>query len=176
MSSNKSLSNENQSHQIQLLSDEELILRLPILRASVIPEIIPLLVEKWYAGRNDRLNESIYNYFLDSKVREELPYFMEAIRSESFAGKRNELIAILWQSSLDASDHLKELIEIALKGNYMTLVEVSTVIETFENIFSEELLSESLLMIDKAMEGEGDEDRLRLIGNLREITSELHSG
>lgn len=176
MSTNKTIGSKNRSDLIQQLSDEELILKLPMMRASIIPEIIPSLVERWFNGRNERLNEAIYNYFLDSRVKEELPYFMEAIRNESYASKINELIAILWQSSLDASDHLIELLEIALKGNYMTLIEVGTVIETFENIFSEEVISEALLIIDKAIEGESDEDRLRLIGNLREITSELHSG
>lgn len=176
MTAIKSLDNENRSDHIQLLSDEDLILKLPALRSRVIPEIIPVLIERWYFGMNERLNESIYNYFLDSRIPQELPYFMEAIRNEDFANKRNELISILWQSSLDASHHLIELIKIALKGNYMTLVEVSTVIQTFENNFSEKLLSESLLIIDKAIEEENDEGRLRLIGDLREITNELYSG
>jgi hypothetical protein len=116
----------------------------------------------------------LYQYFLDAKKQEELVFYMDAIRNEKYYSRQSELVAVLWQSSLDSSEHFNELIEIALEGDYMTIIEVGTVIDSYDHAFEEDLVLDAQFRLEEAIEEEDDEDRKKLLVNLKQIISELH--
>jgi len=81
----------------------------------------------------------------------------------------------LWQSSLDASDHIEKLVTIAIQGDFMTIIEVGTVIESFELGFEEQVILDAEYLVSEAMNEELDEGRIKLLTNLHQIISELHT-
>ena len=155
------------------MSDKDLLAKLPSLRAEAMTGLTPFLIERWFKTENETLKSDLFNFFLDTRRQEELPHFMEAINKKEYADVRNELLSIFWQSGLDTSEYLEELIEIALAGDYMTLIEVATIIETFEEEYDEEQVMNMIYQIEEIIDGEEDEERIKLLTNLRQVISEL---
>ena len=163
----------NQIKEVEKLTDAELKNSMVQLRKDALPGLIPTLLKRWLECQDPQLKEDLYQFFLDTKKQEELPYFMEAIDSENFIDVQSALIAVLWQSSLDASDHLEELVQIALKGDYMCIIEVGTVIENFDIEFEEEPVMDLIYQIEESANEENDAERANLLHGLRQIVSEL---
>ena len=162
-----------QIKKIEAMSDQDLLARLPSLRADALIGLTPLLIERWFKAKNETLKSELFKFFLDTKRQEELPYFLEAINKDEYAEVKNEILSIFWQSSLDLTEYLDELVEIALEGDYMTLIEVATIIETFEEEFDEEQVMNVIYLIEETIDSESDDERVKLLTNLRQVVSEL---
>ena len=95
------------------------------------------------------------------------------MHNPEYKERKNLLISILWQSTLDASEYLVDLITIALKGDYLTVLEVSTVIESFDTVFNEEDVMDAIYQIDERMEEESDQELVKMLSSLKKVISEL---
>jgi len=160
---------------VQSLSDHELNSRLLNFRKLSLPQLTPYFIDRWYNTKDDALRSGLYQFFLDTKMQEELGFFVEAIENKEYVEKRSELIAVLWQSSLDASECFDKLVHIALNGDLMTIIEVSTVIDSFDMGFEEQVVLDNVYQIGEALEEENDEERAKLLSNLQQIISELYA-
>ena len=155
-------------------SDPDLLGKIPELRAQNLPELIPDLIDRWMKTGSVELRDSLFQFFIDSKNEEELDYYLEAIADDKNLDHRAELMSILWQSSLDSSSHIEFLVEIALKSDYMTIVETGSIIESYTAEFDEQELTELVYRIDDEIDSEeADEDRIKLLINLKQIIQEL---
>lgn len=175
MNSERAKKIQSEVEKLRKLSDVDLIQRITNLRNESLPELTPHLIEKWSQTKNEDLREVLYQFFGDTKDQAELNYFVEAIRNEEFKHLRNELLSVLWQSSLDTSEYLDELIEWAIEGDYMTIVEVSTVIDSMESEFSEDQIMDNIYRIDEGLIDERDEDRIKLLNSLKDVVASLYT-
>lgn len=91
---------------------------------------------------------------------------IDGLSDPALEGIQAEILMCIWQSGLDASEHLELLIDIAIEKEYMTAVEVMTIVDNLEH-YPDELLSQSIKKLDKALETK--DDKSALIGNLRQI-------
>ena len=137
-------------------------------------KILKELLKRWRESSNDDFRSAIFEIFSDIKEQEALPYVLEAIEQEQDLDRKNEIISILWMSSIDASEHLVDLVNIALEGNYMTVVEVSTVIESFDSEFGEDEVMESMYQIDEKILEMDSQELATMLLNLKEVVNKLN--
>ena len=162
--------------QIQLLqngTDEKLMIGLSNLRKQGTPELMPFLLKRWNESSNDELTQKIFDFITDIKPQEAIGDIMIALNNIEYVDKKSLLVSMLWQSSLDASEYIDDLIAIALKGDFMTVLEVSTVIESFDTVFNEQDMMESIYQIDKRLEIETNEELRNILNSLKGVISKL---
>jgi hypothetical protein len=155
-------------------SDTELINQKSILRRNMNVKILNELLRRWRESSNETFRSELFQIFADIKDQEALPSILETLRMENRIDRKNEVISLLWMSSLDASEHLVDLVNVALKGNYMTVVEVSTVIESFDNEFGEDEVMEAMYQIDEKLLEVDNPELAALLVNLKEVINNLN--
>ena len=173
------LSNTDQGSKEQIkliseLSDSDLFNRMHDFRHTKSAEVVKTLLTRWSLSKDDQLNEALLVLFKDLREQEDLPLILNALENESNLEKKNQLISILWLSALDASEHLLDLVNVALNGDYMTVVEVSTVIESFDIEFSEDEVMECMYQIDEKLLDVSDEDFTAMLINMKEVINLLN--
>ena len=82
------------------------------------------------------------------------------------------LISCIWEAGFEAEGHFETLAEQGIKGDYMTMLEVLTVIENFEGAIPEGQIINFNLSIDEALE-EGQNDKTALLLSLKEVIQNL---
>lgn len=162
--------------QIELLkngSDEAVISEIKTLRKLGSTALVPVLIERWNNSTNETLNNNIFKLMIDIRPQDALEDIIQAIKNPAYSERKNLLISILWQSSLDASEYLVDLLTVALEGDYITILEVSTVIESFDTVFNEQDIMEAIYQIDERIEEESDEENRNMLNSLKQVISKL---
>ena len=155
-------------------TDTELVNQKSDLRKYMNTTILTELLKRWRASTNEELRSSLFQIFADIKEQEALPFVLESIEQEENIERKNELISILWMSSIDASENLVDLVNMALEGNYMTVVEISTVIESFDSEFGEDEVMESMYQIDEKLLDVQDPELSTMLVDLKEVINKLN--
>ncbi|HAW51852.1 MAG TPA: hypothetical protein DCX54_05910 [Flavobacteriales bacterium] len=173
------MNNENQDQKNALTlalkaSETELVSQKNELRKHLNVKILNVLLRRWRASLNDEFRTEMFQIFSDIKDQEALSCIMDSLEAENRIDRKNEIISLLWMSSLDASDHLVDLVNIALNGNYMTVVEVSTVIESFEGEFGEDEVMESMYQIDEKLLAVENPEFATVLMDLKEVVNKLN--
>ncbi|MEQ8323552.1 MAG: hypothetical protein RIC15_08205 [Vicingaceae bacterium] len=163
-----------QLNDISTANDAELLNMLPELRKSGRSILVQPLIKRWRMSQSEELSEALFHLFCDIKDQETLSYFMEAISVETDNHFLNSLLSVLWLSSLDASEHLHDLISVALSGDFMTVVEVSTIIENMDVEFNEDEVMEAMYQIDERLTEESDQEYIVVFQQLKEIVNKLN--
>ena len=118
--------------------NKDVLTAIKQLRKHGKAEAITHLVDLYKKTTNEEIKISLQNFFFDLKEQSATEALVEIIETEDSLTLKAFLISILWQSSLDASEHLPNLISQAINGDYMVCVEVLTVIDSFETTFQEQ--------------------------------------
>ena len=173
------LSNSEQSskEQLKIISDSkdaDLLKRINEFRHTKSAEVVKALLTRWSHSNDEQLNEALFALFRDLKDQEDLISILKAIENEGNLDKKNQLISILWLSQLDASEYLLDLVNLALNGDFMTVVEVSTVIESFDIEFSEDEVMECMYQIDEKLMDVNDEDFSSMLINMKDVINLLN--
>jgi len=116
---------------------------------------------------------SIIAFLYDLKNEDCIPLLIEALYDEALKYYQNYLVAVFWQSALDGSAYLKDFVEVAVNGEYMTAVEALTVIENFDTAFDESELLECEAILSEAIEVEKDENKLALLTSMADVVRNL---
>lgn len=98
-----------------------------------VEPIIDVLITSDDPGVKEEAEQLLY----DLKDEKAIPVIMDALSSDKSKGYRNILVASLWQSSLEANDHISFLVDLAIEEDYLTCLECLTVIENLENVTDE---------------------------------------
>ena len=115
-------------------------------------EAIEPLLDKFISIDNDVIKEDITSLLFDLKDETVVPELIKAIGTPKFEPIKPFIISILWQAAIDSSTHIGVLVKEAIKGNYMTCVEVLTVIESYDSSFNEEEIEDLKFDLDEAIE------------------------
>lgn len=93
------------------------------------------IIETLVSHPSERVKSEIIDFLFDLKSEDALKPLIAAIADKRNKEYKNTLISALWHSSLDASDHLTFLVEQAITGDYLTCLEVLTVVENLNGPF-----------------------------------------
>ena len=88
------------------------------------------------------------------------------LRDSKRSALHKEVLNSIWQSGLDVAEELPLLIDIAASSDFMTTVEVVTVIENLE-FDNDTLLTDAIARMDEVVEQQGDKQALLI--SLRQL-------
>lgn len=91
---------------------------------------------------------------------------MNVLVDEKKQNLHAKVLAAFWQSGLDVSEHLEELVQSAIKGDFIIAMEATTVIENLE-FTNDQALTHSIEAMDKAVEVK--DEKQDLIVSLRQV-------
>ena len=98
---------------------------------------------------------------------------LEALKSEDFVEFSPDIAASIWEAGLNAEDRLIDLVEIAVISDYMTIVEITTIIENIESGFPYDEVTEASLIVNEHMHEIEDESRIALLSSLAETLNSM---
>jgi len=128
--------------------------------------IIPMF-DLFESTSNEKYKVEIKNILSTIKDAYALDLFIEKLSTGSH--ELNELLLFsLWNSSLNAVDFIPEIVETAIRGNYMVALEALTVIENLDGPFSNEKLEESQYLINEYF-AEGPDEKIDLIKSILDV-------
>lgn len=136
-------------------------------------EAIKPLVDVLSSSKNDVIKQEVINLMYDLKDQSVVDEIILTIEDDAYENEKATLISIFWQSSLDGSEYLSTFVKEAIKGDYMTCVEVLTVIENFDATFQETEVEDLKFDLDEAIEQEETEKVNVLIG-IRKVLDEVN--
>lgn len=116
---------------------------------------------------------NIIQFLHDLKDESSIPLLIEAIEDEEYSYYHSFLIASFWQSSLDGSDYIELFIRKAIKNDYMTTLEVLTVVENFDSFFSQDELIEYEADLNDAVLEEENAEKKKLLESLADVVRNL---
>jgi hypothetical protein len=119
------------------------------------------------------IEANIIEFLYDLKDEESASILIEAIESKEYEFYHNFLVAAFWQSALDASPYIEQLVKAAIDGEYMTTLECLTVIENFDSAFNEMDLLDYETDLIIAIEAAENEDKKLLLESLVEVIRKL---
>jgi len=131
-----------------------------------------LLMATFKSGSAEALEEGkkiLFN-IKDQNVVGEL---LNALKSDEFVEFRADIAASIWEAGLNAEDRLIDLVEIAVISDYMTIVEICTIIENIETGFPYDEVTEASLIINEHLHETEDENRIALLSSLAETLNSM---
>lgn len=132
-----------------LLSDNETIALAAIEKvkktgdASLVPAILRALA----SAKDLTIENALSQLLFDLKDKEAIEELVNQLSNSEFASIRVIMLSACWQTGMDLSHRLPELITIACTGNYMECLEVLTVIENWEQITDKEMLENETIRL-----------------------------
>lgn len=111
---------------------------------------IGLLVE-YYNNCTDKGNlKLIENFFNDIKYKSARPEVIAEIRKPWKINTISMLVSSCWQSGLDYSEYIKDIIDVFLEADYSTAIECMTVIEESVKFNTREQKDEAIKIVKKS--------------------------
>ena len=98
---------------------------------------------------------------------------LNALKSDEFVEFRADIAASIWEAGLNAEDRLIDLVETAVISDYMTIVEICTIIENIETGFPYDEVTEASLIINEHLHETEDENRIALLSSLAETLNSM---
>lgn len=141
--------------EIQLALDE-------IGKNGKVEFILPLL-EIYRSSKQEVVVKRIEKLFISLKLQTAAPIIMEAIADENYTEKRQFLVSLAWQTSLDFSKYFNDFVNLLIAStDFMVAFEAYTVLENIEGKFTVEELQMYIQKLKNASI-QADEQRKALL-------------
>lgn len=131
-----------------------------------------LLLATFKSGFPEALEEGKKVLF-NIKDQNAVGELFNALKGEDFVEHRADIAASIWEAGLNAEDRLIDLVEIAVQSDYMTIVEITTIIENIESGFPYDEVTEASLIINEHLQDQEDESRIALLSSLAETLNSM---
>lgn len=152
---------------------KDILTAIKQLRKHGKAEAIPHLIKLYKNTSNEEVKSNLQDFFFDLKEQSATEAIIQEIENETSVELKTFLISIFWQSNLDASEHLQFLINQAIQGDYMTCVEVLTLIDSFDTTFQEEEIQDIDFDLADAIDSE-DGDKKDILITLKNALPSLN--
>lgn len=142
-------------------NEEKTIKAVKKLRETGNPAMIYPLLDLLSATENDNVFSTVVSLLNDLKDQEAAAPLIEAVNNDKYEGIRVFILQVFWQSRLDALPFLDEIVNLAIKSDYMVCLECLTIVESFKNAPSDEQIVEANTQIkDAIMDNSENKDLL----------------
>lgn len=115
----------------------------------------------------------IIQFLFDLKDEDSIPILIDAIQDREMHYYQSFLVATFWQSAINGSDYLEVFVKAAIEGEYMTTLEALTVVENFDDSFSQSELIEQEAELIQAAENESNESKKVLLVSMADVVRNL---
>jgi len=99
-------------------------------------------------GEQQLLLDKVLHNLKDKECRTPL---IDLLKEDAYYEVQPAILASIWQSGLDVQDEVEFLTDVAINGEFMTVLEVVTILENLE-LTDTEAISASIKKLDKAVE------------------------
>lgn len=141
--------------------EEKTIKAIKKLRNDGHPNFIPLLLDVLSATENDAVFNAIINLLNDLKDQDAAAPLIEALNNEKYDAIKVFILQVFWQSRLNARPYLDEIVNIAIRSDYMVCLECLTIIESLKEIPSdEEIMAANTILKDAVADSKENRDLL----------------
>lgn len=166
------------SIQKDLLSskEDEVLKALKEVKEHGSPAVMPALIKATLQPVSPQVFEEgkkILNTLKDNNCVDAI---MESLKDHQYAKNRSVLAASLWEAGLTVDDRLIELVEIAVESDYLTAIEITTIIENIETGFPFEEVTEAAQTINEHVEESDDDHKNVLLLSLAETLNGMVAG
>lgn len=133
---------------------------------NMVEPVLELLVR----SDSDSVKQEVLNQMSQLKIGEMEDLFIQKLQHKDFKDYQQQVVACMWNSGMNPISHLDVLAEVAIKGDYMTALEVLTLVENMEGPFDHESLTDAFSDVGLFLSEVEEEDaRLDLIKDLYAI-------
>jgi len=116
--------------------------------SKILPFIIDLVLHS-PEGEVLKKSTELLNTLND---QESIHFILQAAKNEASKGKRHLLMSALWQSSLQCQLFIDQVVEIAIKNDYITFIECMSIAENLSAPLDDELMEKSIQRIQEAIQ------------------------
>lgn len=142
--------------------EEKTIKAIKKLRETGNATMISPLLDLLSATENDNIFSTVINLLNDLKDQDTAQPLIDAVSDKKYEEIRVFILQVFWQSRLDALPYLEELVNIAIKSDYMVCLECLTIIESFKNAPTDEQIVEANTIIKDAIMDNSENKELLL--------------
>ncbi len=162
---------ENQSEKVRQKRIQEMIAdlnskneRKVINALKMVPhegsaEMMEPLFRLLQEGPNQEIRILLEKTLYNLKDPNCLPAMIDILKNKEHKAMHRDVLNAMWQSGLEVHDELELLVTLAIEGDFMTAMEVVTIIEHSE-IDDDKALTSSIARMDKAVEIKDDKQDL----------------
>ncbi len=141
--------------------EEKTIKAVKKLRETGNPAMIGPLLDLLSATENDNVFSTVVSLLNDLKDQDAAAPLIDALNDEKYEGIRVFILQVFWQSRLDALPYLDEIVNLAVKSDYMVCLECLTILESFKTAPTDEQIVEANTQIkDAIMDNSENKDLL----------------
>jgi len=116
---------------------------------------------------SEKVQSVIIAQLSELKIGEVETLFIEKLQKPEFYQLRRQLVSCMWNSGLNPTEHLHVLANIACEGDFMTALEVLTLIENMEGPFNHESLTDAFSEVSVYVnEAAADDPKLDLMKSI----------
>ena len=137
--------------------------------------VIPLLIELVIEHEQGPVSEQVRDLMVNIKGSDIISPVMNALRQNIDDAVKSFLLSVIWETGQDAYPYISEIIEIALNGSSMTVIEAMTVIENIDENKDPAPFNDALVMLKseiKKNEGRFMPDKVRTLEALAQVLTE----
>lgn len=138
---------------------------------KMIPQIITIAIE----GSNENIKKKGIDILYNLQDDHCIPVILSEVEKMSLSDSKQLVLASLWHSNLNTNAYIIELVQMALKQDYLVCLECLTVIENMQGSLDNELLEKALLMINEHLQYSKD-DKIDLIKELKLVIEQFLIG
>ncbi|MBL4652871.1 MAG: hypothetical protein JKY53_08415 [Flavobacteriales bacterium] len=114
--------------------------------------LLPQIIEVYVSTQSEQVKLGIERILNQLKESQSIDYLMTALQNKDYKEYHQKFAAAIWESGLDASSNLQTLVEIALGTDYLTCLDILTVIENIEEGLSESDIEQSIAAISEQLQ------------------------
>ncbi len=136
-------------------------------------KVLPALLDLLLSTRNTEIADAIKSILFELKSSKAGDILVQYLESDKSKNHRDILVSALWQSGIACEGYLTLLVELACKENYLTALEVLTVIENMEGALNEEEVMECIYTVNEALNDSDDEEKNKLLQSLAIVLEDI---
>ncbi len=114
-------------------------------------KILPVLIEKYSKNTDSFLRKELEKLLSDIKHKEAAGIMFQYVLNPGYSHIKKDLLTILWQSRLDFSPYVAELVEIFINEPFEMAFEAFTVLEYIENPIDRQVAKESIERLKQSL-------------------------
>lgn len=160
-----------------LSKDEKIVLKaLKDVTEHGNPSVMPALIKATFLHGSEKVLEKGKFVLFNLKDNNCVDGLFEALNDETYMEFHNVIAASIWEAGLNVDDRLIELVELATRKDYLTAIEIITIIENIETGFPYEEVTDASLTINEHVEESLDEHKNALLLSLAETLNGMVAG
>ena len=150
-------------------NQEEIHKALDLIPTKGNKEVILPLLELYANHPSEDIKAKVRSIILQLKSEDSITPLFEALGDKKFEGIQDFIISAFWNNNFDMGDYLDVLTKYAVNGDYLTALEVLTVIENQEGPFHEEMLMDAIVTSREFLSENKEDEKRPLLISLNRI-------